>query len=70
MDTTEYHEYHDQNANEVEALVEIGALDPSTARRVINVLRDRYCDFQDMSVTDRVDLARDLVATRTGRSVS
>jgi hypothetical protein len=60
MDSDAFSDYHDDNANEVAALVEIGAIDPVTAQRIINVLRQHFTEFQHMSVTDRVDLARDL----------
>ena len=62
MDSDTFHEYNEKNASEVEALVEIGTLDATTARRVLNSLRDRFAELQHMSVTDRVDLARDLAA--------
>lgn len=60
--SNEFIEYHDQNANEVAALVEVGAMDPPTARLVINLLRERFDTLRHMSVTERVDLARDLAA--------
>jgi hypothetical protein len=55
--------YLDQNAREVAALVEIGAMDTATAHRAVALLRDRYPTLRHLAVSDRVDLARDLAAT-------
>ena len=62
MDSDAFSEYCDQNVAETESLVQIGVIDAATARRIINVLRQRFTDFQYMSVTDRVDLVRDITA--------
>jgi hypothetical protein len=62
-DTNGLNKYLDQNAREVAALVEIGAMNAPTARLVNALLRERYPDLKNMAVSDRVDLARDLAQT-------
>ena len=55
--------YLDQNAREVAALVEFGDMNAPTARLVNALLRERYPALENMAVSDRVDLARDLAQT-------
>ena len=62
-DTNGLNRYLDQNAREVAALVEIGAMNAPTARLVNSLLRERYPALENMAVSDRVDLARDLAQT-------
>jgi hypothetical protein len=62
--------YAYENEREVAALIEVGVLSSSSGRATLECLLQRSADFVHMGVSERVDLARDIVEASSRFAVS